>query len=1770
MKWQEVAIILITVAGAAGFVSYVSLFGALFELTGMDYSYTGDINCINTCESYINVTTSYWRICFEHSTPDQTAYIQGKSRLEKTTIAEHPETILFKKSVYGRTLWVNLNNVDNIISTNPRVEVDWLVPTYGKRWRPLRDGDCWERGKVNKIKIVGHKSPVQTVKWSFILDEEKMNIDPLWVGNKHYIAASYQPPINYTVTYSNNAFHVHTIEGDIDLGYVDKGTEVSLETQVGTKDRIKIDGKKYILNSPKSIKEIAKFKIETELNVNIDGCIIDYKGVYIDLCNENRTNNIIKKGGYMISDIHSAVYAAGICSIDGSMTLAQVDTDIGNEFYSSGNDYFADCHVQINASGTLTIGDGETLQINNNHADIYGNLKITKGFLIMNTSSGTFYDVNIYNGGTLNLTGTVLPEEIPSGATVWDAGIILETGLTYNKHWGLDCDSGGNLYVYDSIVTGYDAYYVDANCDVIGTRSEWGWLTYYSHGFMIGSGDYFHYNYMEDYYNNGGTNDEGAIGGPTPPADMNVSHIFFNNTGASNAYVLGGYYLDNWNVYDSNITSFTVMSRSTGADKWDVTFWNCSFIGTGAASGLYDLEDRNIVYNYGGGSYHPDTAVRAMFPVNIFANEGGVGTSATLEIFRKRTDCWEANDTDWISYANYTLGADGKTQDVVWLPFNHLVFTNETCNYLYNYTINKSTDYNSTVVNFSYDTQTYKVPTVQKDLGLPGEASSDLSIAFVEPTPLNNSIQSQLWAEINISVNATNLTSWLYEWDGTNYTLFDADIIAFYNFNNISALGETTTKVVDLSLAGNDLEIVGTMYFNDTNCHSMNCYDLNLTGYFKDDTPTFQLTNQSNNTLSFWMYEKGENANIAGLIGFGENPEFSIYLENDEDFWLQYNNNALVQSWLLLGNPGFELTGSLTHVALVKNMETISFYINSQLITTTVIDLSPTVQQRFRTQMPWGDMRLFNGTMDDLIIFNRTLSQVEISLLYNMKLDEYDLGKYFFSVNQSKDFNESLDNGVYIYDTYASDVYNNDISPDERTLTIGISTYYVNYSGGSDGNTGNTITSPLKTIASINSKSLSAGDTVLFARGETWNETLNISDSGNSTHYITIGSYGNGINPIIQPVHTTSGWTVYSGNIYKATTTANVTMVYVNNVFHNKSHEPDGYFFNATSGNKYHLVDATPNFANDSLINATIIVNTVAWELEDEIVTDYDNGTNNISWNGEFIWSVDNSESYYLENKFFMLDSPGEWYYNESDNTIYLWAYDSSNPDTKIVTFSNYTFGILSENQQYIKIENLTVQKGGKANVYFNNVNNSIIRNITSLYAGGYAYDEEGIQSYKINFTGSVVVRDSDNVLIEHNDISDSRINGIVLISTTNSEIYNNTINNTGTIGVSVKSEAAIALVARDLTTAFDSNSIIKHNFIYNTGYLGIRIGMDDLTIDQNYIEEICNILIDCGGIYNYGRDNTSIKNNIIIGGYGNNGSNKIAKVTDYIEGIYMDELSNRSYIYNNTVINTSDGIKIHSGDFAYLKDNHIYAVSHYPMDILSHFSYTLIHYINITGNYFYTTSPSSYTNSIWSYYGDFYWLNTNHNYYATPYYDYDFDVNNSFYTLKSWQDDTVGNDTDSVSIIDYYDINLTEGNDVSDDFLILYNANYSNRTFTLDNNYTDIYSALVSGSVTVDPWESVILYAGYCNNDGDCNNNETTVSCPSDCVAVDSCTTNTINCTENCTVTDLDAGGDTIYVTGTGAIYITGAITNCNSALPIRNMGNGCNIILRNGGSLC
>ena len=76
-------------------------------------------------------------------------------------------------------------------------------------------------------------------------------------------------------------------------------------------------------------------------------------------------------------------------------------------------------------------------------------------------------------------------------------------------------------------------------------------------------------------------------------------------------------------------------------------------------------------------------------------------------------------------------------------------------------------------------------------------------------------------------------------------------------------------------------------------------------------------------------------------------------------------------------------------------------------------------------------------------------------------------------------------------------------------------TYYVDQTSGLDGNIGTATDQAWQTINKVNSSSFSAGDSILFKKGEIWREQLTTPSSGASGTPILFGSYGTGNRPKI-------------------------------------------------------------------------------------------------------------------------------------------------------------------------------------------------------------------------------------------------------------------------------------------------------------------------------------------------------------------------------------------------------------------------------------------------------------------------------------------------------------------------------------------------------------------------------------------------------------------------------------------------------------------------------
>ena len=110
-------------------------------------------------------------------------------------------------------------------------------------------------------------------------------------------------------------------------------------------------------------------------------------------------------------------------------------------------------------------------------------------------------------------------------------------------------------------------------------------------------------------------------------------------------------------------------------------------------------------------------------------------------------------------------------------------------------------------------------------------------------------------------------------------------------------------------------------------------------------------------------------------------------------------------------------------------------------------------------------------------------------------------------------------------------------------------TYYVDATGGNDSNSGIATTAPWKTILKVNNSSFSAGDLILFKRGETWREQLTVRWSGSAGTVITFGAYGaTGAAPIINGSNLITPWTQSTGNVYQASLTTEPKQVFKDGV----------------------------------------------------------------------------------------------------------------------------------------------------------------------------------------------------------------------------------------------------------------------------------------------------------------------------------------------------------------------------------------------------------------------------------------------------------------------------------------------------------------------------------------------------------------------------------------------------------------------------------------------
>lgn len=106
-------------------------------------------------------------------------------------------------------------------------------------------------------------------------------------------------------------------------------------------------------------------------------------------------------------------------------------------------------------------------------------------------------------------------------------------------------------------------------------------------------------------------------------------------------------------------------------------------------------------------------------------------------------------------------------------------------------------------------------------------------------------------------------------------------------------------------------------------------------------------------------------------------------------------------------------------------------------------------------------------------------------------------------------------------------------------------TYYVSSSLGNDSNSGTSSASPWQTLAQVNAQTFNPGDSILFRRGDFWNESLVPPSSGTLGDPISFDAYGSGPAPNFTGYYLvpSSTWVQIEGNAWKAQLPSTYTTV---------------------------------------------------------------------------------------------------------------------------------------------------------------------------------------------------------------------------------------------------------------------------------------------------------------------------------------------------------------------------------------------------------------------------------------------------------------------------------------------------------------------------------------------------------------------------------------------------------------------------------------------------
>lgn len=452
-----------------------------------------------------------------------------------------------------------------------------------------------------------------------------------------------------------------------------------------------------------------------------------------------------------------------------------------------------------------------------------------------------------------------------------------------------------------------------------------------------------------------------------------------------------------------------------------------------------------------------------------------------------------------------------------------------------------------------------------------------------------------------------------------------------------------------------------------------------------------------------------------------------------------------------------------------------------------------------------------------------------------------------------------------------------------------LATWFVDPTGNDLSGVGS-ISEPYKTISRARTFA-QPGDTVAVRAG-VYREEVSLFRSGTEGNPITFEAY-NGEDVLVTTTDILSGWTQHSGNIYKATFDSdlrgrNGMTLFVDGQLTREAHWSNlGSNVNTLSnaqwatmngGDLNSITDTALLGMPDDLWNGAFVwAQTSNFTMEARRIADFDGSTGRITVSSPFSRDPNSGFRFLIYDDLDALDAPGEWFFDESSNTLYLWAPGGVDPDTLTVEVKVRDDGFDLNGHDYIHIKDIDF-RGGDLNMAGSH---DILLQGAHIVAPDRGFGPEGSG-------GALALQlDGGNNIIRDNEVEEVWGTFARLDDGDNNELVNNHFHH---MGYNNSNAAVVSLSANSEET------LVSHNTIEHIGRAAIGgVGGIRSVIQYNDVSRTAQMTADVGAIYLL---NNSLGNSIIH-------HNVFHDITAHLSnGIYLDNNASDVVIHHNVSYN--------------------------------------------------------------------------------------------------------------------------------------------------------------------------------------------------------------------------------------------------------------------------